>query len=615
MTKTIIINRPLSVSEIIEVKRLAETGSKIYTFSGDYFPDSALRLSLNPDEKRQVNYETMAEVLQFGDLTHNDQTISDLFSIDTASIWHYHKFRVYFAVRNLMYFLKPLKELFISFENQVWFVSPEIIAVRNIFPQVDLRFPTVKKNRKLNFGNLFSYLALVKWRFFNYLFSAKKKPEYLLYLTEKYSTVMDKNSLTPKPGHHILEYLISELDDRFALLTEVLMPKPKGKSDYSFSWKQFQSHWNYHLKIFVEGFLIVGFLKRSVRKSAQNAQQIIRGSYSKVRELKLSIVQQLTLEVFESLDNSSGFFLYRYFAARNFFDHSGIKAVIAADENSPLTKSILDAAKFCGIKVIGLQHGTMHDLHPAYLYSENDRKNRVMPDLTLTWGKYWEEFLIRKGNYPSDSVISVGQIRTDIIPLLLKTEKQKQAKSTDLIVFASQPQRDPELRYQAAFDVFKAASMLPKSRLIVKLHPREFADSEYYSTIAKGAGCKNYVLDTTSDLYQLIASCNVLITCFSTVGTETVYFHKPLVILDHLKQDIMGYAAEGVAFHATDANSLTSILLGIFSGTLKIDRDKYGSFIQKYAYQIDGKVAERCIEAITKNEHNSAGEPNLNLKI
>jgi len=602
MTKTVIINRPLSDSEIIELKRLAETGSTIFAFSGNEIPEVTQQINLSPDEKRQVNYETMDEVLQFGDLKCNDQTISDFFRIDTASVWHYHKFRVYFAVRNLMYFLKPIQQNFSSFDDHIWFVSSEAKPLSKRYPEVEFRFPAVKKNSKINFGNLFSYLTLVKWRFFSYLFSVKKKPEYLLYLTEKYSAVMDKTTLTPNPGHHILEYLISELDDRFALLTEVLMPKPRGKSDYSFSGKQFQPHWNHHPKIFIEGLLISGLLKRSVRKSAQNAEQIVRGSYPKIRELELSTVQRLTLEVFESLDKSSGFFLYRYFSARNFFDRSGIKAVIAADENSPLTKSILDAAKFCGIKVIGLQHGTMHDLHPAYLYTVNDRKNRVMPDLTLTWGKYWEEFLIKKGNYPEDSVVSVGQIRTDIIPVLLTAEKQKKDSPSKLIVFASQPQRDPELRYQAAFDVFKAASKLPESRLIVKLHPREFADSEYYSAIAKAAECTNYVLDTTSDLYQLIASCDVLITCFSTVGTETVYFHKPLVILDHLKQDIMGYAAEGVAFHATDAESLTSILSGIFRGILKIDREKYDAFIQKYAYRIDGKVAERCIEAITSFE-------------
>jgi CDP-glycerol glycerophosphotransferase (TagB/SpsB family) len=301
----------------------------------------------------------------------------------------------------------------------------------------------------------------------------------------------------------------------------------------------------------------------------------------------------------QSLHSTSGYFLFRYFAARKYFAKSAIKAVIAGDENSPLTKSILDAARFYGIRIIGLQHGNMHDLHPAYLNTPNDRLNHIMPDLTLTWGKYWEQFLIEKGNYPVDSVVSVGQIRTDIIPVLLKAQNQKQANPTEVILFASQPQRDPELRYQAAFDVFKAASKLPNTRLLVKLHPREFADSGYYSAIATEAGCKNYTIDKTSDLYHLIASCDVLITCFSTVGTETVYFYKPLIILDHLKQDIQGYAAEGVAFQATDADSLASILSGIFRGALRVDRTKYDSFIMKYAYKIDGMVALRCIEAIT----------------
>ena len=601
MSKNVIINRPLSESEVIEVKRLAETGSTIYAFSGNEISGITQQITFSPDEKRQVNYETMAEVLQFGDVTYNNQTISDLFRIDTASIWHYHKFRVYFAVRNLMYFLKPLEQLFISFENQIWFVSPEIKPLKKLYSEVDFRFPAAKPKIKFNFGNLLSYLILIKYRVFRYLISPHKNPEYLLYLTEKYSTVMDKNSLDPGPGHHILEYLISELDDRFSLLTEVLMPKPKGKSDYSFSGQQYKMSSNHQRKIFLEGFLLSGLLKRRVREQTRNAHRALRLAYPRAHEAQLSPIQKLTLEIFQSLDKSSRYYLFRYFAARKFFDHSGVKAVIAADENSPLTKSILDAAKFCGIKVVGLQHGTMHDLHPAYLYTENDRENRVMPDLTLTWGKYWEKFLIRKGNYPSDSVISVGQIRTDIIPLLLAAEKQKQAQSTDLIVFASQPQRDPELRYQAAFDVFKAVKRLPKSKLIVKLHPREFDDSDYYEAIAKAAGCTNYVLDTTSDLYQLIASCNVLITCFSTVGTETVYFHKPLIILDHLKQDIQGYVAEGVAFHATNSFTLESILAGIFRGTLKIDREKYDAFIEKYAYRIDGRVAERCIKAITLN--------------
>jgi hypothetical protein len=599
MSKTIVINRRLSDSEISDVKLLVEEGAKVFALSGGKSLDFAQQIALTPDEKRQVNYETMDEILRFGDLPVGDQTVADIFRIDSASVWHYHKFRVYFAVRNLMYFLKPIDRQFRDFNDHIWFVSFDTKLLRKLFSEVEFRFPEIEKKNPFNFEILFSYIFLIKVRCLKYLFSSKKKPEYLLYMTEKYSTVMDKTTLKTRQGHHILDYLISELDDRFALLTEVLMPKPKGKSDYSFSKKQYDSSLNDCPKIFLEGFMISGIFSKEVRKSTRAAKGTLRLAYPQVRETKLNLIQSLTLEIFQSLHSSSGFFLFRYFAARRFFTGSGIKAVIAGDENSPLTKSILDAAKFCGIKIIGMQHGTMHDLHPAYLFTPNDRKNHVMPDLTLTWGKYWEEFLIEKGNYPKDSVISVGQIRTDIIPVLLKAENKKFVNPIEQILFASQPQRDPELRYQAAFDVFKAAQKLPNTRLIVKLHPREFADSDYYSAIAAEAGCKNYVIDKTSDLYQLIAACDVLITCFSTVGTETVYFHKPLIILDHLKQDIAGYAAEGVAFQATDADSLATILSGIFKGTLRADRAKYDSFIRKYAYRIDGKVAERCIEAIT----------------
>lgn len=599
MSKTIIINRILANDEYAEIKQLSEIGSKVFFFSGSNSLDFGQRISRAPEEKKKVNYEIMDEVLRFGDLPVGDRTLADLFRIEAASVWHYHKFRIYFAVRNLMYFLKPIQQQFNTFEDHIWFVSSDIKSLCNVFPEVQFRFPEAKSKAGFNFGNLFSYLVLVKYRFLGYLFSGKKNPEYVLYLPEKYSNVLDKTELKTASGHHILEYLIDRLDNRFALLTEVLMPKLKGKSDYSFSWKQFSASWKQHPKIFLEGILISGLLKKSIRKTAQNAMETIRKAYPEVHKLELSEVQKITLEIFQSLDKSTEFFLYRYFAVRNYFESSGIKAVIAADENSPLTKSILDAAKFCGIKIIGLQHGTMHDLHPAYLYSSNDRRNRVMPDLTLTWGKYWGEFLIDRGNYPKESVKSVGQIRTDVIPVLLQTERQKKALPEVRIVFASQPQRDPELRFQAAFDVFQAAKALPKSQLVVKLHPREFADSAYYHEIAQKAGCTNYILDATSDLYQLIAGCSMLITCFSTVGTETVYFHKPLIILDHLNQDIMGYAAEGVAFQAINADSLTRILTGILNGSMKIDRAKYDVFIQKYAYRIDGKVADRCIEAIT----------------
>lgn len=599
MSKTIVINRELSKAERDEVLRMNAAGANVYTLPGAQKLEFARAIGLDAESKKALNYSAMAEVLALGDLRIGQESISGLFRIGTASCWHYHKFRIYFAFRNLRYFLKPLEMNFSGFQDHIWFVSAEQKPLVNLYPEVDFRFQASGTKAGLNFGDLFRYLLLLKFRILANFFKGRKKPEYLLYLTEKYSNVLDRKSLKIKQGHHILEYLIGELDERFALLTEVLMPKPRGKSDFSFSSRQFQTHWSKTPKIFLEAILLNGFLKSGVRRSINQAHRQLKNAYSLVENSPLSSDQKLIFSLFKSLDSSTVFFLTRYFSARDYFAKSGIKAVVAADENSPLTKSVLDAARFHGVKIIGLQHGTMHDLHPAYRYTPADRDQKVMPDLTLSWGNYWKDFLYEKGNYPEGSLVTVGQIRTDIVPVLLEKERLKTDDSIFRVVFASQPQRDPELRYQAAFDVFAATAEIQQARLTVKLHPREYADSEYYRAIAVEAGCTNYTLDTSSDLYQLIASSDAIITCFSTVGTETIYFGKPLIILDHLQQDIMSYVAEGVAFQAVDSSGLVQILNGIHRGELKIDRKKYDLFISKYAFRIDGKVAERCISAIT----------------
>ena len=90
-------------------------------------------------------------------------------------------------------------------------------------------------------------------------------------------------------------------------------------------------------------------------------------------------------------------------------------------------------------------------------------------------------------------------------------------------------------------DVFSALKDIPDAHLVIKLHPAEFNDFDYYHDLARKSGCSNYQIVLQVDLYLLISLSDIVITCFSTVGAETVYFNKPLIILDHLKQDIQGY--------------------------------------------------------------------------
>jgi hypothetical protein len=82
------------------------------------------------------------------------------------------------------------------------------------------------------------------------------------------------------------------------------------------------------------------------------------------------------------------------------------------------------------------------------------------------------------------------------------------------------------------------------------------------------------------------------------VGAETVYFNKPLIILDHLKQDIQGYHKEGIAFQAANQEELKDYIVQILNNHLSHKTDFYENYIRNYAYKVDGQVSERIISFI-----------------
>ncbi|WP_423130100.1 CDP-glycerol glycerophosphotransferase family protein [Gaoshiqia sp. Z1-71] len=598
MDKRLLISRPLSPAELTEVTRIQQNGGTIYITRAGYYEGGILVPELSPEEKKTINYQILEDILSFGDLQADNQNLIDLLKFGSSNIWPYHKFSIYFSVLNLFYEISRIQHLMDDKSPFVWYGDRSLTPLAAIFTWIDFRYNTTKKDR-LNIPVLFSYTLVVFYRLFIRLISRKKLTAgYLIYFAEKQSTVLNLTDLRPGKGHHILEYLITASGSEFGLLTEVITPKLRGHSDYSFNTNLLTRTWSGKKKIFADSLLLPALANKSVRQEVAAVERDLRKAYEVLSSSQTKLSLKIAAAVLRSLHPTTRFYLFRYFAARRFFLKTPVKAVIASDENSPLPRSILDAAKSCGIKTVGIQHGTIHDLHPAYRYTPYDRDHNIMPDLTLVWGTFWEQFLIEKANYPSGSVAVTGQLRTDIIPRLIQRH-QEFALSSKRVIFASQPQRDPNLRYQAAFDVFSAIARLENCRLVLRLHPREFADVDYYTQIAAEAGCTNYDIDISSDLYTLIASCDLLITCFSTVGAETIYFNKPLIVLDHLRQDIQGYVKAGVAFHATNRQELEQTIAAVLSGEKIIDQNKYDAFITDYAFRIDGNVAGRVIDAIT----------------
>ena len=69
---------------------------------------------------------------------------------------------------------------------------------------------------------------------------------------------------------------------------------------------------------------------------------------------------------------------------------------------------------------------------------------------------------------------------------------------------------------------------------------------ELYHKIAKKYNANNYEINT-GNLYSLIAKCNIVITYYSTVGIEAIYFNKELITLDYNKLDLQSYLKNKVS--------------------------------------------------------------------
>jgi hypothetical protein len=603
----IVIKRKLLPSETEEISAFKKDEYKI--FSAEDLPEKlkqkpALPYSIGDSTKKKLNYEIFGIVNDFGDKTIKGKTVSELLTSGKASIWHYHKFRIYFFVLNLFYEISEIKYYSENYEKVIYYSSNADLRLYTDLPaNIEIRYEAVQREKRTNFASVLNYIILIKLKAIIGFFSCSglDKKKHIIIDHSKRQTCIDLHTLREVKGNYNMQYLLDRADSDILVINEEVMPEFRTKKTFGFSVSQLFSKKDYSL-YHGEGIMLRGLFCRGFMKKHNENKKFLLNCYKLIEKETGNEYEKVIFTYLKSLHNSSLFYLFRYFAYSRFFSKHNFGTLTTTDENSPVLKSIIDAAKANGILTIGMQHGNIHELHPAYIFTQNDRKNKVMTDYTFVWGKYYKDFLASKGNYPEESLITVGQIRTDIIPVLEKSGKSIGSDLIDtdkkVVLFASQPQRDAELRRRAAFDVFASVKDNPEILLIVKLHPGEINDVDYYESIAAEAGCRNYRIIYYYDLYLLLSRSDIVITCFSTVGSEAVYFHKPLVILDHLRQDIQNYHRNGVAFQALNAEELKDLIDEILKGKININQNAYEEFINNYAYRIDGNAAKRCIEFI-----------------
>jgi hypothetical protein len=609
----ILINRQLSRPEISEIRKMvAGADCKLFSLMALPLELSDLQLEpsyLSPSAKKLLYAQTLNTLLEFGDKQVSGIAISDWFTFGSMPLWHYQRFRIFFPLRNLMHELAELQQIALQFVKVTCFSSSNILLEYLDVPKnVDLRFGNPSDKQKTNYRvatsyALFALLRIIIGAF--QVFNLRGKQHMIIDRSEK-QICIDPLTLDSKLDNYNLSYLLDRSGKRFMVLSEVDIPKFNSSSNFRLHLYHFWQQGRMSRTIYGEFILFKAILKPSLRKEKHRILQVLNHSIERIGEATLSPYERTIFTLFVELKRTNGFFITKHLAYLRFLKKYHFVTISCIDENSPAVRCILDAGKANGTKIIAIQHGNIGNVQPTYLYTKRDKERHIMAENTLVWGNSWKEFLIKTGNFPPESVHIIGQLRTDVIPRLKNEELQdihhELAGEKYLVVFASQPQPDAYLRRLAAYDVFSAVKDEKDILLLVKLHPAERYAFDYYKAIANEAGCLNYKLVYDIDLYRLISACQVLITCNSTVASEAIYFGKPLIILDHLHEDVLGYHAAGVAEQAFGSEDVKKMVRGFLDGKNKLDEHAYESFISHYAFRIDGQAVDRCLSFIKSLE-------------
>lgn len=342
--------------------------------------------------------------------------------------------------------------------------------------------------------------------------------------------------------------------------------------------------------------------------SIRSYQNRINTFLSKISSLPADWKDSLTdnelwiLKEIVALNSSTRLYMLQYLIYKDYFENSNIQSVITISEHSSNERSILDAAKSLKIKTVGIQHGVIGPSNISYNFLESEAQYSPIPDQTYVWGEKWKDFLASHSCYNTDNTITLGQLRTDLVHAYGSTQKSDIGQAFPIdkkwVLFASQPQKDENIRKQAAIDVINAVKVEADQFLIIKIHPAE--NKEYYTELVKEQKAGNCIIvSEEADLYQLLATSDIVITCYSTVGGEATFFNKPIITYDPLREDIAHYAEYHIAEQVTNASELKTAIDNILDGTT--DRMiYYEAYIKNYVHKVDGQTTQRYLDAIAK---------------
>ncbi len=218
--EVILINRPLNRNEENSlIEQLIAGKDTVHLFSNVVVSERLVEFSkgsieLSDEEKKEINYKMFDHVLNFGENMVNGKAITDLLMVENASIWHYHKFRTYFFIRNLMFEIRLIEKLTSQYEKIVYYGESAFLKKYPFkFPGLTLNIKETKK-KSVRYSTIINYAIFFSLRVRIALFQLPKlkNTKHIVIDHSIRQTCLNIHTLKPELGNYNLEYLFDKLD-------------------------------------------------------------------------------------------------------------------------------------------------------------------------------------------------------------------------------------------------------------------------------------------------------------------------------------------------------------------------------------------------------------------
>lgn len=573
--------------------------------------------------KPTVDRETITRTLQ--DLKRIQQShingikIPSLFAYEDTSIWWFFYMPLFYKINSAIDFI-------VNFSNFIEKVNPAVIEIKD-FSKLELILKICKKKRilikyssnnflifkfKLKIKNLLrkkvsknrTKLKIQKrLNLFNKKFSARPSLDNKILISA--SSVYRRDVFVSKSkkserGEWIIQNIIDLLDEGKAIVGLDYSSKTGENEKILEERLNSQISW-----IPIESLFIQKNNSKKYSKFLEKYKKIL--SMPQFQQLfKYDEISYWTEA--ESIFNELlhwyhlPFWLEFFDSCLRLFSIEKPKTIFITYERGPIGLALITAAKRYGIKTIAISHEIIYENHEGFSHEDfatlNNPHGYLLPDITLLFGKYSKEVLIKQG-YPEEKFVVFGNSNYFNLEKILQSlnydliiKKYEIPQNSKIILFTTEMLQE----YYTGlgnfnYDVQIWNKLLQKFSndkeffFILKPHPIE-KNIEIYKNILGKFKPNNFKI-IQGNTTELIFISDLIISIFSNSIMDSIAFGKPVITVSFDKvTHPIPYEKFGVIIPSTLEQLPKIIKRSITNNELKksysINRD---NFI-KYQYNI-----------------------------